>query len=148
MNDLTIRLVGDAEGDLAPAVALLRVLRPHLDDASCRARLARQQATAGYVLVGAWDVATGDLVGLVGARAMENMAWGPHLHVDDLVTAESARGRGVGRSLMRWAEEEARRRGLGGVYLEARPTAIGFYEREDYAHHPSPVMKKVWNTGA
>lgn len=142
MDDLTLRPAGD--DDLEAAFALLSVLRPHLDAPLFRARLARQRA-AGYQLDGAWS--GGELVGLVGWREAENMAWGAHLHVDDLVTAEAARGRGVGRALMRRVEEEAARRGLAGVYLEARVTAIGFYEREGYAHHPSPVMKKLRPAG-
>ena len=46
--------------------------------------------------------------------------------------------------MMAYAEAYARSLGLGAVYLEARPTAVGFYESLGLSHHPSPVMRKVF----
>lgn len=143
--ELEILTIADAELDVA--FELLRVLRPHLDAPLFRDRLARQQREIRYELVGAWLPESTDakrrLVGLIGIRPGECMAWGPHIHIDDLVTAVDARGLGVGRALMRWCEQLATERGLPAVYLEARVTAIGFYEREGYETHPSPVMRRL-----
>ena len=55
------------------------------------------------------------------------------LHVELLWVAEVYRGRGLGRRLLRAAEDQARQRGVRHVYLDtldfqARP----FYEREGY----------------
>ena len=44
-----------------------------------------------------------------------------------------------------WIEDvvvDAQARGLGAVFLDARREAIPFYEREHYAFHPAPSMKK------
>jgi len=50
------------------------------------------------------------------------------------VLAESRRN-GVGALLVRALEDEARRRGLRGVYLEAQTHAIPFYLRLGYVPH-------------
>ena len=39
-------------------------------------------------------------------------------------------------------EADARRRGLGKLFLDARPEAIPFYERNGYAFNAAPLMKK------
>ena len=48
-----------------------------------------------------------------------------------------------GSALMAYAEADARARGMGAVFLDARPDAIPFYEREQYTLHAAPSMKKV-----
>ncbi|MET7766505.1 GNAT family N-acetyltransferase [Streptomyces sp. NPDC005336] len=85
---------------------------------------------------------TGRPVGTVrflhGAAADKKYA---HAGVDGTTTAVlgrlavtgAARGTGLGAALVRAAEEEARRRGLAEVYLEAQTHALGFYERLGYA---------------
>jgi GNAT superfamily N-acetyltransferase len=56
------------------------------------------------------------------------------LHVDLLFVPETLRGSGLGRQLMRQAEEEAWRRGCRGAWLETYSfQARGFYERLGYA---------------
>lgn len=45
---------------------------------------------------------------------------------------DSARGIGVGTALMRHVEQEARERGLTGMILHARETAVPFYTRVGY----------------
>ncbi|MCH3776203.1 GNAT family N-acetyltransferase, partial [Campylobacter jejuni] len=96
---------------------------------------------SGYELVGAYR--DGKLIGVMGMRPVHTLARGPHLHVDDLVVDEAVRGSGAGRALMAYAEADARARGMGAVFLDARPDAIPFYEREQYTLHPAPSMKKL-----
>ncbi|HUF27732.1 MAG TPA: GNAT family N-acetyltransferase [Gemmatimonadaceae bacterium] len=65
--------------------------------------------------------------GLVGETAWK---W---LHVDLLWVDEPHRGRGLGRRLLRLAEQEAERRGCGHVHLDTFDfQALPFYEREGY----------------
>lgn len=49
-----------------------------------------------------------------------------------LAVLPGARGNGTGARLVRALEDEARRLGLDGVYLEAQVHAIAFYERLGY----------------
>lgn len=74
-----------------------------------------------------------DCVGVCGWRLVANTSAGRKVHVDDLVTDDSARSRGVGAALLAHAEEIARRAGCSVVDLDSRVTrhaAHRFYLRE------------------
>ncbi|MFJ1259686.1 GNAT family N-acetyltransferase [Cupriavidus sp. CuC1] len=101
----------------------------------------RLQSYSGYELVAAFH--DGKIVGVIGMRPVRTLARGAHLHIDDLVVDATGRGSGVGRSLMEYAEADARARGMTAIFLDARPDAVPFYERENYVLHPAPSMKKV-----
>ncbi len=104
-------------------------------------RRVRRQSYSGYELIGAY--LDDELVGVMGMRPVHTLARGPHLHVDDLVVDAEARGSGIGRALMSFAETDARSREMNAVFLDARQEAIPFYERENYVFHPAPSMKKI-----
>lgn len=55
----------------------------------------------------------------VGLIVLEDQFW-KYMHVYDLKVSAAARGRGVGRALIRGALEEAGRRNYRGLYLEAQ----------------------------
>ncbi|MCX4241592.1 GNAT family N-acetyltransferase [Paraliomyxa miuraensis] len=114
-------------------------LRTHLDQGEYARRLALQRA-AGYELVGAFE---GDrIVGVLGMRRVDTLARGPHLHVDDLVVRSSHRGRGIGKQLLGFAEQDARERGLVALFLDSRQEVIGFYEHLGYGAHAALLMRK------
>lgn len=71
----------------------------------------------------------GRLVALAGVRDTCTMKRGPHLFVDDLVTAHSDRGNGHGTALLRWLAAEAAGRRFSRIYLDSRDTALGFYRQ-------------------
>ncbi|MGX1789351.1 GNAT family N-acetyltransferase [Bosea sp. NPDC055332] len=122
------------------AFPVIAQLRSALDEAEFLRRVQRQ-SFSGYELVGAFR--DGALVGVLGMRPVHTLARGPHLHVDDLVVDERVRSGGIGKALLAFAEEDARARGLTAVFLDARREAIPFYERERYAFHTAPSMKKL-----
>ncbi|KRC70426.1 Acetyltransferase (GNAT) family protein [compost metagenome] len=134
---LEIRRLSPAEwGHAYPVISQLR----SLDEAEFLKR-ARLQSHSGYELVAAFR--DGKIIGVVGMRPVHTLARGAHLHVDDLVVDAAVRGSGAGRALMEYAETDARARGMTSVFLDARPDAVPFYERENYLLHPAPSMKKV-----
>ena len=71
------------------------------------------------------------------------------LHARRVAVDPAFQNRGIGRALMRWAEEEARRRGLSEVRLGVRrqlPENQAFYERLGYevlAAHSHPGHAEV-----
>ncbi|MGT2457920.1 GNAT family N-acetyltransferase [Cupriavidus basilensis] len=101
----------------------------------------RLQSYSGYELVAAFR--DGKIFGVMGMRPVHTLARGAHLHIDDLVVDAAGRGSGVGRSLMEYAEADARARGMTAIFLDAKPDAVPFYERENYVLHPAPSMKKA-----
>ncbi|MDP9651619.1 GNAT family N-acetyltransferase [Paraburkholderia caledonica] len=119
-----------------PVIAQLRSLeKPEFLE---RTRL---QSYSGYELVAAFH--DGKIIGVMGMRPVHTLARGAHLHIDDLVVDAAGRGNGVGRSLMEYAEADARARGMTAIFLDARQDAVPFYERENYVLHPAPSMKKA-----
>lgn len=134
---IEIRRLRQDEHDAAHRIIL--DLRPHLDGPKLTALIAAQ-AAAGYELIGAFI--GGEMVGVAGVRPVITLVRGPHLHLDDLVISERHRRTGIGTRLLRFLEEDARRRDLGKLFLDARPEAIPFYERNGYAFNAAPLMKK------
>jgi GNAT superfamily N-acetyltransferase len=124
----------------AAVFPLIAQLRPHLDAQGFLDRV-RLQSHGGYELVGAYR--NGALIGVLGMRPVHTLARGPHLHVDDIVIDEAERRAGGGRALMAYAEADARARRMMGVFLDARPAAIGFYQAIGYELHTTPSMKKL-----
>jgi len=109
-------------------------LRPHvkLDEFVTRVRSMEPQ---GYRL--AFVREAGHVIAVAGFRPMDTLAWGRVLYVDDLVTDETWRSRGVGHRLFDWLIAYAREAGLGELHLDSgvqRLDAHRFYEREGLRH--------------
>src|SRR4051812_8963760 len=109
-----------APGETHRAAAALLELRPHHAPAGALVARADAQRAAGYRLVGAFDDGEDDAAAVGGFRLTENLAWGRHLYVDDLVTRRDRRGRGHGAALMRWLAAEARRAGGAEAHPDPR----------------------------
>ena len=114
-----------SEADIAPACELMRLLRPHLRPETFAATVALQREQ-GYRLYAGYNP---QLVCLAGIREARTLARGEHLFVDDLVTADSERGRGVGTAMLRWLAQLAAEKHLPRIYLDSREAAIGFYRK-------------------
>ena len=70
----------------------------------------------------------------------------PQARVNDLVIAEDARGRGVGRALLTRAEELARKRGCFRMALVTatwREDSIAFYERQGWRNYGEWFVKPL-----
>lgn len=118
------------EGETLRAARALLELRPQragAGDVVALAALADGQRAAGYRLVGSFEPDEDDAAAVAGFRVQENLAWGRHLYVDDLVTRADRRGRGHGGALMRWLAIEACRAGCEQLHLDS---GVG-PERED-----------------
>lgn len=134
---VVIRRLDTAEH--AGIMPLVAQLRPHLDEVEFLRRVT-VQAQAGYEIYAAFI--DGEAVGFAGLRPVSTLARGPHMHLDDLVVTAARRGQGLGARLLAFAEAEARRRGLGKLFLDARQQAIPFYELCGYRFHEAPLMRK------
>ena len=107
------------EGETARAARALLELRPQRAPAEALVALADRQRTASYRLVGSFEPGEEDAAAVAGFRLQENLAWGRHLYVDDLVTRADRRGRGHGGALMRWLALEACRAGCEQLHLDS-----------------------------
>jgi GNAT superfamily N-acetyltransferase len=114
-------------GETARAARALLELRPQRAPSEKLVALANGQRAAGYRLVGSFEPGEHDAAAVAGFRLQENLAWGRHIYVDDLVTRADRRGRGHGGALMRWLADEAARAGCEQLHLDS---GVG-PERED-----------------
>ena len=120
-----------SDAEVLACFPLMRQLRPHLTSPEDFLARVRRQAAEGYQLLVAWEDDTP--VALGGYRIVEMLVRGRFLYVDDLVTTEAARGRGLGARVLRALEEEARAAGLPALVLDTAADNIAahrFYERE------------------
>ena len=112
MNDLhaprayDIRALDD-EAAIRAAWPVVAQLRPHLDADALVAQLQRQMAESGFRAHALHDA--GVPRAYAGWRVHENLVYGRHMYVDDLVTDETVRSRGYGKAMLDWLKAEARR---------------------------------------
>jgi GNAT superfamily N-acetyltransferase len=107
-----------------------RQLRPHLQDYS--STMSRVFADGGRMLV----AISGDVIlGVAVYRIYENTASGIHMYVDDLVTSEDKRSRGVGKALLDHLQMLAKQRECQVLTLDSATHRFGahkFYFREGF----------------
>ena len=114
---------------LAKAESVHRQLRPGLP-ADYAAKMQRIFSGGGRMCIAAED---GEVAGVAVYRVHENTADGLKMYVDDLVTDEKKRSRGVGKALMDHMQNVARKTGCENYTLDSgthRQQAHKFYFRE------------------
>ena len=52
--------------------------------------------------------------------------------IRSMAVKESEQGRGHGKKMLQWLEEEAKRRNMKHIVLDARDGAVNFYEKNGY----------------
>jgi GNAT superfamily N-acetyltransferase len=135
--NIRVLIVSDQDGRiLEPELLRLaepvhRQLRPYLER-DYVAQMQRVIAGGGELCV-AMD--GGRVAGLAVFRVHENTSEGRHLYVDDLVTDEALRSKGVGKALLEFLSLLARERACKSVTLDSgtqRERAHAFYFREGF----------------
>ena len=117
-------------------------LRPHVNKESFISRYDRALSMDECTIVGAFEL--GNCIALMGYRILYDYAHGKNLYIDDLVTSEAHRSKGLGKKLMEFAEKEAERLGCSYIRLCTGVNNTGarkFYERYGL-QSPSVVYKK------
>jgi GNAT superfamily N-acetyltransferase len=120
------------DGQIAAAYPLMSVLRPRVG-ADAFVHQVRAQQREGYRLLG--GAVNDEWVVLAGYRLATTLSRGPHLFVDDLVTAPQHQGKGYATALLRHLAALARDQGLEKVWLDSRDTARTFYEQVGFTMH-------------
>ena len=71
----------------------------------------------GYALV--FIEKNGVVKAAAGYRVAEYLAWGKALYVDDLITDEGDRGRGLGGALLKWLMDKSRELDCAEFHLDS-----------------------------
>jgi GNAT superfamily N-acetyltransferase len=143
-------LLAESDAEIAACAPVMAQLRPHVASEDFVARM-RRLATEGYRL--ACAVEGGAVVAVAGFHVRENLAWGRHLYVDDLVSDAAQRSRGAGAALIEWLAALARREGCASLHLDSgvqRFAAHRFYLRERFAitsHHFALDLRALPDAG-
>jgi GNAT superfamily N-acetyltransferase len=123
----------ESDAETAACFPAMRALRTHLKDEAEFVARVRRQREAGYRLLALWEGPRA--VACAGYRIAENLVRGPFVYVDDLVTLESERSKGLGKRLLDAVNDEARRLGLRHIVLDsgvANARGHRFYFREGF----------------
>lgn len=120
--------------DLEKFFPLLKELRPLLSWDEFLNIYEAAHKKDQYELVGFFE---GDLlVGLMGHRVLDDFVRGRHLYIDDLVTKESHRSTGLGKTMLEYAIEHAKEINCpGGLRLCTgldNDRGIKFYEKNGW----------------
>ncbi len=121
------------KNELEITFPIIRELRPHLTFSDFIVLYEKAKQNDDYKIVGFYQQDT--CIGVMGYRILFDLVHGKHLYVDDLVTTQSMRSRGVGKQLLIFVEEEAKKHQCKGLRLCTgieNEKAKRFYEREEW----------------
>ncbi len=126
------------QDDLAKLADVMLLLRPSFS----KEQLIEQiilQLQQGYQL--AYLTMDEQVAAVAGFVIGWKLSWGKHLYLDDLVTVENARSKGVGLQLLQWLENYAKQQGCEQFHLGSGVQRFGahrFYLRNGFdikSHH-------------
>jgi GNAT superfamily N-acetyltransferase len=130
--------LASSEAELRAISPVLLQLRPAFTEATLIAKIKEQQRDGFRI---AYLEIDGSVACVAGFRIGTKLAWGKHLYIDDLVTAEVFRSRGAGARMIAWLKAHAQEHGCSQLHLDSgvqRFQAHRFYFREGFniaSHH-------------
>lgn len=137
MTAMNIR-VAESDAQLESVSGVLLQLRTAFTKEELLAQI-REQKQHGYQI--AYVESEGDVLCVAGFVVGTKLAWGKHIYVDDLVTAERHRSRGAGGKMLEWLKSHARDLDCRELHLDSGVQRFGahrFYLREGFdiaSHH-------------
>ncbi len=129
-NGIVLRHAHGPE-ELTACFPVISQLRPDLKGVEEWVERASDMSTEGYRVLAAWE--NDRVVAIAGYRRMENLIHDHFLYVDDLVTAEDERGKGLGSALLTELSAIGIDEYCGRLVLDTAATnesARRFYKRE------------------
>jgi len=130
--------IAESDPELEALSGVLLELRPAFSKESLVEQI-KAQRRDGYRI--AYVESSGEVLCAAGFVIGTKLAWGKHLYVDDLVTAERHRSTGAGARMMDWLKAHARANGCKQLHLDSGVQRFGahrFYLREGFnigSHH-------------
>ena len=132
------------EADLERCYTIIQELRPHLSYQEYLAIYADSHKADGYEIVAIEE--GGRVIAAMGYRYLSDFVRGKHIYIDDLVTTEKIRSRGLGAELLKFAEDLARSNGIGFPRLCTgieNDRGVKFYERNKWVKRAYAYTKKL-----
>jgi len=130
--------LAQSDDEIQRCFALMQELRPHLDEEAFVSQI-QGQIKEGYQLF--YLCKSDEVPCLAGCRISTNLAWGKHLYIDDLISSETQRSKGLGKEMLEYLIDLAKSEGCEEIHLDSgvqRFLAHKFYLREGFriaSHH-------------
>lgn len=121
--------------EIRAAFEVMHQLRGAIASAEELESRVRRAMEKGFQLLTAHDESS-QIVGCVGCTPRDNLFYGEHLYIDDLVVDSSLRSQGLGAAILEEAEHLAKSQGLGKIVLDSglqRTSAHKFYQRNGFS---------------
>lgn len=132
------------KGDLERFYSVVKELRKDLSFSDYMMITEAAEKADGYELVAIES--EGRALAVMGYRVLHDFVHGKHLYIDDLVSLESERSKGLGSQLLKYAESLAKDLGCRSLRLcTGIENELGkkFYERNDWKLRAVVYKKKL-----
>jgi len=136
--------VVETHSDLDRCYPIMKELRPHLSSSDYHAIYQAAKNEGDYKIAAIED--GGQILALMGYRILHDYVRGKHVYVDDLVSTESARSKGLGAELLRFAESIARQNDCKVLRLctgVENVRGVEFYERNGWTKRAYAFTRKL-----
>jgi len=130
--------------DLEKCFPVIKQLRPHLSLADYLSIYDEAHHKNGYEIVAIEE--NQKIVAVMGYRILSDYVRGKHVYIDDLVSNELMRSKGLGAELLKYAESVARSMNCKSLRLCTgleNERAIQFYEKNNWKKSAFAYSKKL-----
>jgi GNAT superfamily N-acetyltransferase len=130
--------IAESDADLERISSVMLQLRTAFGKQALLAQI-KEQMREGYKI--AYVESDGEVLCVAGFVVGTKLAWGKHIYVDDLVTADRHRSKGAGAKMIDWLKDHARELGCEQLHLDSGVQRFGahrFYLRHGFdisSHH-------------
>lgn len=130
--------------DLDRCYEVVKELRPHLSHEEYLTIYKESQKADAYELIAVEE--NSQILAVMGYRFLTDFVRGKHVYIDDLVSTESVRSKGLGAELLKYAEQIAAENKCAGLRLCTgieNERAVNFYQREGWTKRAYAFTKKL-----
>jgi GNAT superfamily N-acetyltransferase len=136
--------VASTKIDLERCFPVMKELRPHLNFEDYLSIYEEAKRNDGFEIVAIEE--NQKILAVMGYRILSDYVRGKHVYVDDLVTSESVRSKGLGAELLKYAEDRARDLNCMSLRLCTgieNERGSSFYEKNGWIKRAFAYTKKI-----
>ncbi|MFZ4713763.1 MAG: GNAT family N-acetyltransferase [Bacteriovoracaceae bacterium] len=133
-----------SEIDLERCFPIMKELRPHLSYDDFLTIYNDAHKADGYEIIAIEE--NNQILALMGYRFLSDYVRGKHIYIDDLVTTEKIRSKGLGADLLKFAEDLAQSSGCNTLRLCTgieNERGVKFYNRNGWIKRAFAYTKKL-----
>ena len=136
--------VARTQVELEKCFPVMKELRPHLNLTDYITIYNQAHKSDGYEIVAIEE--NNNVVAVMGYRVLFDYVRGKHIYIDDLVSTETARSKGLGAELLRYAESVAKELNCKTLRLctgVENGRGMKFYEKNGWIKRAYSYGKKL-----